>query len=71
MCIFNYDGLNQKLVEAYLNYEKFTKDTGINKERLMLLLDNQDEFSREEIEKICDGIGIKHSEIKKYFFTKV
>lgn len=71
MCIFNYERLNKKLVEVYLNYEKFAEETGIDKKKLMLLLNNQDEFSQKDIKKICEGIDIKYSEIKEYFFTEI
>lgn len=67
---YDYSKLRGKIVEKYSTISAFSKDLGLTSESVSMKLNNKREFSQREIDKACELLGIKNSEMKSYFFTK-
>lgn len=66
---YDYRKLRGKIKEVCGTQDKFSEKLGIGRVSLSQRLNNQLEFSQDEMFKSCDILGIKRSEISVYFFT--
>ena len=66
---WNYNKLRGKIKEVCLTQDMFAEKLGIGRVSLSQRLNNQLEFSQDEIYKACDILGISPNEISTYFFT--
>lgn len=62
--------LRGKIKEVCGTQDAFAEKLGIGRVSLSQRLNNQLEFTQEEIYKACDILGFKLAEISIYFFTK-
>lgn len=67
---FDYTELKRKIRSVFGTQDEFAKALRIGRVSLSLRLNNKAEFSQEEINKSCDLLGLKRSEIPKYFFSE-
>ena len=65
---WDYSKLRGKIREVCGTQDIFANKLGIGRVSLSQRLNNQLEFSQEEIFKGCDILGIDESEIPSYFF---
>ena len=68
--LWNYDKLRGKIREICGTQDSFAEKLGIGRVSLSQRLNNQLEFSQDEIFCSCDILGIRHEEIPVYFFTE-
>lgn len=66
---WNYNKLRGKIKEVCGNQDVFANKLGIGRVSLSKRLNNQIEFTQEEIYNTCEILGIKLDEISLYFFT--
>lgn len=66
---WNYNKLRGKIKEVCGNQDVFANKLGIGRVSLSKRLNNQIEFTQEEIYNTCEILGIKLDEIPLYFFT--
>lgn len=66
---WNYNKLRGKIKEVCGNQDIFANKLGIGRVSLSKRLNNQIEFTQEEIYNTCEILGIKLEEIPLYFFT--
>lgn len=66
---WDYRKLSGKIKEVCGTQEEFSKKIGIGRVSLSKRMNNQLDFSQEEIFKSCDVLKISPVEIPAYFFT--
>lgn len=66
---FDYKKLRGKIKEVYNTQDEFAKALGIGRVSLSQRLNNNLNFSQEEIRKTAELLGIKSEDIPIYFFT--
>lgn len=66
---FDYSKLRGKIKEVCGTQDKFSDELGIGRVSLSKRLNNQLEFSQEEILSSCRILGIDSIDIPVYFFT--
>ena len=66
---WNYQKLRGKIREVCRTQNDFSEKLGIGRVSLSQRLNNQLEFTQEEIYKACDILSIPMEEIPEYFFT--
>lgn len=66
---YNYNKLRGRIKEKCGTENIFSKEIGIGRVSLSQRLNNQLEFSQDEILKSCKVLGIEVSDIPLYFFT--
>lgn len=66
---FDYNKLRGKIKENFSTQDAFAEQLGIGRVSLSQRLNNQLEFSQDEIFKACSILKIPDSEISAYFFT--
>ena len=67
--MWDYSKLRGKIREVCGTQDTFASELGIGRVSLSQRLNNQLEFSQDEIFKSCDILGIKKIEIPEYFFN--
>lgn len=67
---WKYDKLRGKIKEVCGTQDNFAEKLGIGRVSLSQRLNNQLEFSQDEIFKSCDILGISLIDVSAYFFTK-
>lgn len=67
---FDYSRLTGKIVEKYRTQYLFAIAMGLSERSLSLKLNNKVPWKDEEIYKAVDLLGIRKTEIGKYFFTQ-
>jgi transcriptional regulator with XRE-family HTH domain len=65
---FNYKKLRGKIRERFKTQENFAKELGISSVTLSAKLNNRVEFTRLEIDKSCEILGIPKTAIPEFFF---
>lgn len=65
---FNYKKLRGKIRERFKTQENFAKELGISSVTLSAKLNNRVEFTRLEIDKSCEILGIPKTAILEFFF---
>lgn len=68
--VWKYDKLRGKIKEICGTQGVFAEKLGIGRVSLSQRLNNQLEFSQDEIFKACEILGIKIEDVTEYFFTK-
>lgn len=66
---FDYSKLRGKIKEVCGTQDKFSDELGIGRVSLSKRLNNQLEFSQDEIINSCRILGIDSIDIPVYFFT--
>lgn len=66
---YNYGKLRGKIKEVCGTQDVFAEKLGIGRVTLSQRLNNQSEFSQDEIYRTCDILNIEKKEIPLYFFT--
>ena len=66
---WNYNKLRGKIKEIFGTQDQFAEAIGMGRVSLSQRLNNQLEFSQEEIFKACDTLHIDYADIPAYFFT--
>ena len=66
---WRYDKLRGKIKEVCGTQDAFAEKLGIGRVSLSQRLNNQLEFSQDEIFKSCEILKIDFSEMQAYFFT--
>ncbi|MBD5457712.1 MAG: DUF739 family protein [Lachnospiraceae bacterium] len=66
---YDYSKLRGKIKEVCGTQDKFSLQLGIGRVSLSQRLNNQLEFTQDEIFKSCDILNIDKGEIPVYFFT--
>lgn len=66
---WNYCKLRGKIKEVCNTQDIFAKRLGIGRVSLSQKLNNQREFSQEEILEACNILGIDPTEVHTYFFN--
>lgn len=67
---FNYSKLRGKIIEVCGTQAKFSTELGIGRVSLSKRLNNQLQFSNEEIMRACTILKIDKMDIPEYFFTE-
>ena len=67
---WKYDKLRGRIREVCNTQDSFAERLGIGRVSLSQRLNNQLEFSQDEIFKACEILKINPSEIPTYFFNK-
>lgn len=68
---YDYSKLRGKIKEVFGTEQAFAKSLGICRVSLYKRLQNRLDFSREEMIRACDLLGIPYSEMSTYFFCKI
>jgi len=68
---FDYSKLRGKIKEHCGTQAVLAQRMGLSHAALSDKLNEKSDFSRNEISKMCDILGIPRSEIDVYFFTEV
>lgn len=66
---YDYRKLRGRIKEVCGTQDQFSKKLGIGRVSLSQRLNNQLEFSQDEMLKTCDILEIERAEIPVYFFT--
>lgn len=66
---WNYQKLRGKIKEVCGTQDNFSERLGIGRVSLSQRLNNQLEFTQEEIYKSCEILSINLEEVPDYFFT--
>lgn len=66
---YDYRKLRGKIKEICGTQDTFAEKIGLGRVTLSQRLNNQSEFSQDEIYRACDVLGLKKEEIPSYFFT--
>ena len=66
---YDYRKLRGKIKEVCGTQDVFSEKLGIGRVSLSKRLNNQQEFSQDEILAACDILSIDREEIPTYFFT--
>jgi transcriptional regulator with XRE-family HTH domain len=67
--MWDYSKLRGRIREKCGTQDQYAKELGIGRVSLSQRLNNQLEFSQDEIFKTCEILEIDQSEIPTYFFT--
>lgn len=67
---WKYDKLRGKIKEVCGTQDSFAEKLGIGRVSLSQRLNNQLEFSQDEIFKACEILHIDVSDLAAYFFTR-
>lgn len=67
----DYSDLKGRIRAKYKTQEAFATDMGMCIASLSKKLNNRTEWTRSEIEKACDLLGIPLTEVSTYFFCAV
>lgn len=67
--LYDYSKLRGKIREVCGTQDKFSESLGVGRVSLSRRLNNQLEFSQDEILKACDILGINKEDLPAYFFT--
>lgn len=67
---WKYDKLRGKIKEICGTQDVFAEKIGIGRVSLSQRLNNQLEFSQDEIFKACEILKIEMEDVTEYFFTK-
>lgn len=67
---WEYNKLRGKIKEVCGTQDRFANCLGIGRVSLSQRLNNQLEFSQDEMFKSCEILGINLNEIPTYFFTR-
>ena len=67
---FDYSKLLGRIKELNLTQERLADTIGINKGTLSAKLNNKNQFTAEEMDKISMALDFPCTEIGSYFFTK-
>jgi predicted PP-loop superfamily ATPase len=67
---FDHTKLREKISEKYENQEDFARLVGILPDTLTARLNNSDDFTQSEIDKMRDYLGILGGEVIEFFFEK-
>lgn len=65
----SYSKLRGKIREVFGTNESFAKEIGKNPASISAKLNNKSPWTREEIEKTCEVLGIQIEEVHLYFFA--
>ena len=68
MMAYDYSKLRGRIIEVCGTQDAFASLLGIGRVSLSKRLNNQLEFSQDEILKACDILGIDRKDIPVYFF---
>ena len=68
--IFDYSRLRGKIKEKCDTQESFTRQMGMSRTSLSKRLNNQIDFSQDEILRACKILDIDDSGITQYFFAE-
>ena len=66
---WEYNKLRGKIKEVFGTQDQFAEAIGIGRVSLSQRLNNQLEFTQEEMFRSCDALHIDYAEIPTYFFT--
>lgn len=66
---YDYRKLRGKIKEICGTQDTFAEKIGLGRVTLSQRLNNQSEFSQDEIYRACDVLGLEKEEIPSYFFT--
>jgi Helix-turn-helix. len=66
---YDYRKLRGKIKEVCGTQDAFSEKLGIGRVSLSQRLNNQLEFSQDEMLKSCDILGIQMEDLPSYFFT--
>lgn len=66
---YDYSKLRGKIREVFKTQDEFARNLGIGRVALSKRLNNQADFSQDEMHKSCDLLGIDREDIPAYFFT--
>lgn len=67
---YDYAKLRGKIKEVFGTEQAFAKSLGICRVSLYKRLQNRLDFTREEMIRACDLLGVDYSEMSAYFFAK-
>jgi DNA-binding Xre family transcriptional regulator len=67
---FDYTKLRGRIREKYETLEDLARNIGILPITLTAKLDNADNFTQSEIDKMRDSLGIQGGEVIEFFFQK-
>ena len=67
---FEYRKLRERIKEVYKTEQNFAKALSIGRVSLSKRLNNELDFSRMEILRACELLGIEPSEASRYFFSR-
>lgn len=68
---FDYSKLLGKIKEVCKTQEKFAKEMGISRTTLSIKLNNKQDFDASEINRACNILGIRNTDIPFYFFCTI
>ena len=68
--IYNYFFLKLKITENKMRQEDLCKEINMNQTNLSKKLNNKNNFTQQQITKICKCLNIQKDEIGHYFFTE-
>jgi len=66
---YDYSKLRGKIKEVVGTERNFARELGIGRVSLYKRLHNKLDFSRSEMVRACDLLGIDYCEVAAYFFT--
>ncbi|MDU5281931.1 MAG: DUF739 family protein [Dialister sp.] len=67
--LYDYRKLRGLIKTQYQSESEFAKNVGINRSTLSLKLSNERDFTKSDIQKICNQLSIPLNEVGLYFFT--
>ncbi len=67
---YDYSKLRGKITEVCKTQENFANHMGLSTRTISLKLNNNIAFDQNEILLAVNVLGLKQSDIEKYFFTK-
>lgn len=67
---YDYSKLKGKIIEVCGNNTEFAKRMKLSERTISLKLSNQVPFKQTDIEQAVKVLGLKSTDIEKYFFTK-
>ena len=70
MCKYDYAKLKGKIKEVFNTQKDFADAIGISTTSLSYKLNNQKDFTRNELDKAVDVLKLNKEEIYEIFFTK-
>ena len=66
---YDYSKLLGKIIELYGSQANFAREMGLSSRSLSLKLNGKIGFKQVEIERACQLLKIKRTDIDKYFFA--
>lgn len=69
--VFDYSKLRGKIKEVFGTQDRFADAIGLGRVSVSQRLNNQLEFSQQEMFKSAEVLGFSRAEIPAYFFTRV